>query len=281
MVETSALLDAYRETIVGLRGKLQEKDLVIKELNNILHTGNSKTYIHKVALKLACVIENPCEDNRMLVSIISNLINNQEKKGKTWNDDTKNLFAIILDYGGPALAKIVTERLSGPSLRTIYRTAKLSLTTPSTLSEDVFKRASLFYGKVGYDGPFLLAVDATALAPSLKAKGNQLYGLAVGTDVVISCEQDIIDHVHNSEVEKAKQANVFVLAPLQEHVPSFVLAIAPVVKGQDHLTLVERWYSQSARWSALNNMFLIGLGADGDSKCRKYYNNLIIIILIL
>lgn len=108
------------------------------------------------------------------------------------------------------------------------------------------------------------------ITPSLKAKGNQLYGLAVENDVMISCAQDIINIVENNEKEKAKLANAFVLAPLQEHVPSFVLAIGPVLKGQDHST-VEKWYSHATKWSAQNNMLLIGVGADGDSKCRKYY----------
>ena len=60
------------------------------------------------------------------------------------------------------------------------------------------------------------------------------------------------------------------LAPLQDHVPSFVLAISPVYKGQDH-TLVRHWFNQVALWGSRNDITVVGLGADGDSKVRKYY----------
>ena len=76
--------------------------------------------------------------------------------------------------------------------------------------------------------------------------------------------------VKNQEYEKAKQANAFLLAPLQEHVPSFVLAISPVYNGQDH-ALVRHWFNQVALWGSRNDITVAGLGADGDSKVRKYY----------
>lgn len=51
--------------------------------------------------------------------------------------------------------------------------------------------------------------------------------------------QDII-HVTNDETkEKARLANAFVLTSLEEHVPSLVLAVSPVVKGQDFVTVRE------------------------------------------
>lgn len=49
----------------------------------------------------------------------------------------------------------------------------------------------------------------------------------------------------------AKQANAFILAPLQDHVPSFVLAVGPVFKGQDY-TLIRHWYNQAILWGARN-----------------------------
>lgn len=68
----------------------------------------------------------------------------------------------------------------------------------------------------------------------------------------------------------AKQANAFILAPLQDHVPSFVLAVGPVFKGQDY-TLIRHWYNQAILWGARNKITIVGFGADGDSKVRKYY----------
>ena len=79
---------------------------------------------------------------------------------------------------------------------------------------------------------------------------------------------DIINVVKNKEHEKAKQANAFLLAPLQDQ--SFVLAVSPVYKGQDH-ALVRHWFNQVAMWGSRNDITVVGLGADGDSKVRKYY----------
>lgn len=106
------------------------------------------------------IVENPTEDNRWLTSILSNLIeNNGVASGKRWNDDTKDLLAIILDYGGPALVKIVSDRLNGPSVMTSFRS---TWTTPTTLKEVSVERAVTFYESIGYKGPFSLAVDVTA-----------------------------------------------------------------------------------------------------------------------
>lgn len=50
----------------------------------------------------------------------------------------------------------------------------------------------------------------------------------------------------------------------------FGLAVAPVFKGQDH-TLVRHWCNQVILWGACNKITVVGLGADGDPKFRKYY----------
>ena len=114
---------------------------------------------------------------------------------------------------------------------------------PLTLTEDSVQRAATFCRKIGYKGPFLLAVDATAVISCLRSKGNRIYGLATESDVFVSSAQDVIDIVKNGNVEKARQANAFVLVPIQEHVPSFVLAISPVVNGKTYLT-VSDWFTK-------------------------------------
>ena len=53
-------------------------------------------------------------------------------------------------------------------------------------------------------------------------------------EVVLKTAEDIINIVKDENNEKAKLANAFLLAPLQEHVPPFILAISPVYKGQNH-----------------------------------------------
>jgi len=197
-------------------------------------------------------------------------VENQSKNVKRWNDKTKSLFATILDHGGPALAKIVTEKLSGPSLQTMYRSARSSFAIPVSLQERALQRAAHFYSKIGYKGGFVLAVDATAIIPTLRVQGNRIVGLATENRVVVSTAQDIINIVQSADSVKAKQANAFVLTPLQEHIPTFILAIAPVYKGQD-FALVRHWINQVMLWSGRNDMMVICLGADGDSKVRKFY----------
>ena len=94
--------------------------------------------------------------------------------------------------------------------------------------------------------------------------------LATENECVVTTAQDIMNVVKNQEYAKAKQANAFLLAPLQEHVPSFVLAISPVYNGQD-LTLVRHWFNQVTLWGSRSDITVAGFGADGDSKVRKYY----------
>ena len=61
-----------------------------------------------------------------------------------------------------------------------------------------------------------------------------------------------------------------VLTLVQKHVPSFVLAITPVVKGQDYAT-VKNWFNTVLNYGAQKNLPVIGIGPDGDSKFRKYF----------
>ena len=100
--------------------------------------------------------------------------------------------------------------------------------------------------------------------------GDRIVGLATEDEVVVSTAQEIIDIVNNKDFEKAQQANAFMLTPLEEHIPAFVLAVAPVYKGQDH-ALVRHWINQVTLWGGRNDIMVIRLGADGDSKVRKYY----------
>lgn len=85
---------------------------------------------------------------------------------------------------------------------------------PLSLKEVCIQRAASFYEKIGYDGPFILAVDATAIVPTLRIKGNTVYGLATESHVVVSTAQDVINMVKNTDTKKAQQANAFVLVPL-------------------------------------------------------------------
>ena len=88
------------------------------------------------------------------------------------------------------------EKIGGPSLQTMYRTAKCNYVIPNKLEKQGLKSARSFYNKIGYDRVFALAVDATAVIPTLRVKGNKIIGLAT--------EQDILNIVKNKEHDLAK-----------------------------------------------------------------------------
>ena len=97
-----------------------------------------------------------------------------------------------------------------------------------------------------------------------------MIGIATEEDVVVKTAQDIIDITGNESMEKARLANAIVLTTLKEHVPCFVLAVSAAVKGQNFETVVN-WFNSAVNWGAQQNLKILGIGADGDSKFRKYY----------
>lgn len=237
------------------------KDLALKNMNRQLP---------EIALQLAAVIESNREKSGAFISLFTDVLRNNIKDTKCWNDNTKSLFAIILDYGGPSLLKIIKEEIGGPSLQTTYATARSKVPIPTKLEQFMFSKAALFYDSIGYKGPFVLAIDATAILPCLRVKGKRLIGIAVEEDIFVHTAQDIIDITKDETKEKARLANAFVLTPLQEHVPSLVVAVSPVVKGQDSST-VREWFRIALNMGAKEHLQILGIGADGDSKFRKCY----------
>ena len=67
---------------------------------------------------------------------------------------------------------------------------------------------------------------ANRIIPAQRVKGNKKIGYANENEIAVNFAQDIIDMIANGKYEKAKQANAFVLTPLQDHVPSFILAVS-------------------------------------------------------
>lgn len=118
---------------------------------------------------------------------------------------------------------------------------------------------------------FSLAVDATAIAQIVRCRGNKIIGYATHEEVRVNCAQDIIDCVKQQNYEKACQAFAFLLVPLQPSIPSFTLAIQPVVKGEI-ADAIDKWIRNSRTWVRECKMNILGLGADGDSKIRKYFH---------
>ena len=96
IVEWCSLSEMYRNQISQPRLKLALKEDTIPKLQQDVANKN-------VQHQLPEVIERKSEKSGKLVSIISDLLINNFKDAERWNDDTKSLFAIILDYGGPSL----------------------------------------------------------------------------------------------------------------------------------------------------------------------------------
>ena len=111
---------------------------------------------------------------------------------------------VVLDYGGPALLRIIQEKIGGPGLQTAYATARSKFHTPTKLEESTFVKATSFYDRIGYHRPFIIAIDATAILPCIRVKGNKLIGIATEEDIVVKTAQDIIDITSNESMKKAR-----------------------------------------------------------------------------
>ena len=167
MVEYSALIDMYRAKLRDMQSQLNGKEIEIGELKALMEQNSANRAVPEIAIKVAAFIENQDQDRLVLASLLKNLIENRGTPVKCWNDDTKSLFATILDYGGPALDRVVKAKIGGPSLQTMYRTTRCNYAMPVKLEEHTIKLPASFYKKIGYGGVFQLAVDATAVIPSL------------------------------------------------------------------------------------------------------------------
>ena len=127
-----------------------------------------------------------------------------------------------------------------------------------------------FFYSLEIQGPFILAVDATPVIPSLKVHGNKIFGLAQRVQVVVKSAEDIIRVVEDTSLEKTKLLNAFVIAPVHLSEPFYVLDLSPVMKGENSQTM-SCWFDQAVQMAVENNLPIIGIGADGDSKVRKFY----------
>lgn len=101
-------------------------------------------------------------------------------------------------------------------------------------------------------------------------RGNSVYGLAKEGEVNVRTAKDIISIVSDESSTKANQVNALILSPLQQSEPFYIIALRPVFKGENYET-VNECFSTAKRFGAENGMHVVGLGADGDSKVRKFY----------
>ena len=111
---------------------------------------------------------------------------------------------------------MIKEQIGRPSLQTCYATARSEIPTPTELEQGIFGKAASFYDHIGYKGPFILAINVTAILATLRVKGNTVIGVSSEEDVSVHTAQNIIEVTHSETTEKARLANAFVLIPAYE-----------------------------------------------------------------
>ena len=120
-----------------------------------------------------------------------------------------------------------------------------------------------------YTRAIILAVDATPVIPAVKVRGNRIYGIAKD-DLIVHKAEDIIKIAVDKSLPKTKLVNAFVLALIYVSNPFYVLALSPVKEGETSETVVY-WCKEAVRMGLHNNIHIIGIRADGDSKFRKFF----------
>ena len=69
--------------------------MVIEELKTLVTERDVNRFVPDIVIKVASLLDNPSDDCSILASILKNLVENQAKNVKHWNDATKSLFATI------------------------------------------------------------------------------------------------------------------------------------------------------------------------------------------
>ena len=103
-------------------------------------------------------------------------------------------------------------------------------------------------------------------------QGNKILGYANENDYTVDTAEAILELLKDKSLKKATQANLFILSPCVPSVPSFMSRISPVWKGQSSDTVAD-WFGIVHTTAKQAGLSVIGLGADGDSKVRKFNNN--------
>ena len=81
------------------------KEDSILELRKDLAIKNVNRQLPEIALQVAAVIKSHGEKSGALISLLSDLLVNNFKETKRWNNNTKSLFAIIWTTEGHRCSK--------------------------------------------------------------------------------------------------------------------------------------------------------------------------------
>lgn len=140
----------------------------------------------------------------------------------------------------------------------------------------VEQEAREFYDKLGYDGPFLLSDDCTALLPLLRydATRNSVVGFPLklegdstalqSSSIRVMCADEVYNF-HAAGHGPAQLAHAQVLYPLSGRQPPFVLSVLPMsntLNGDG----VKRLWSETWRRCERAGLKVVVRGHDGDAK---------------
>lgn len=115
-----------------------------------------------------------------------------------------------------------------------------------------------------------MVVDAILVISVLKVRGNRVYGIVKEGDVIVRIVEDIIKIVGDKLFLKIKFVNAFVLVSVYVF-NSFYVFVLSLVKEGEILEIVVYWYKEVVRMGLNNNIYIIGIGVDGDLKFRKFF----------
>lgn len=97
MTERYAFSEMYRDKIAQLRVQLALKEDSIREMTKDLALKNMNRQLPEIALQLAAVIESNGEKSGAFISLFTDVLRNNIKDTKRWNDNTK---VTLCDYIG-------------------------------------------------------------------------------------------------------------------------------------------------------------------------------------
>ena len=248
-------------SVMDILGKVQQS----------LWNESNKTPDSETLVQLSILMER----DDFLSKFLHDILRNLEKRRPTWSETTLSMFSLLLNYGGPTTAELISKNFGGPHMSTIYIKARQSVQVENTLKQEMFFNAAQFYHNILptklnlKDIIFTLAIDATPILPLIRARGNSLIGFATEHRIEISSADDIIKIFKDKDYAVAQQSYEFILNPLRSDIPYYILAAPPVIKGENQ-AIVETWIRNAITWAKAYDFNIFGLGADGDSK---YYLN--------
>lgn len=264
----------HRQEVLHLENQLNNMKERQKDSHNLVQTlklelqESMKKHekLPSFILNLAAAVENGNADNNLLIQLVKDIYSGT--KNHHWSDSIKTLYAMILDYGGPAVHDVLRQNLGGPSVSTSYARAipDKKYGIPMKFTEKQFQNAKSYFEKQHYSGPLHMSVDATAIVPGLRVRDGLVYGFTHGP-VVVDSHDDIVTMLQ--QYEKANQVYAFILSPMVDRVKPFVVAMIPVQHGETSDT-VAKWRKDILN-SNTQSLPILGFGADGDSKVRKHW----------